>query len=246
MRSPWVKQEDGSWSKVTDPDDFGGDNNVYYEDKMAFIWPINNSIPRFERMGCFTACHNEEDDLTPYGNKCTEEEGELGDIWHWKSVRNLNQVDDQYLDSTRWSEETPGAGRHSDPKEDGGYVNNEVEEKSQPMRMGPDGYPRDGSPGYILDAAKQKFDDSLFAPGDMIPGIVQPAATGDRGGISAGWQYVDGIWIVEVGRALETGSESDVQFSDLTVPYYFGVAIFDNAQVRHAYHRGAETLVFQP
>ena len=47
MRSPWVKQDDGSWAKLKDPDDMGGDNNVYYEDKMAMIWDIGESIPRF-------------------------------------------------------------------------------------------------------------------------------------------------------------------------------------------------------
>jgi len=246
MRSPWVKQEDGSWAKLSDPDDRGGDNNVYYEDKLAFIWPINDSIPRFKSMGCFTACHDEENDVKPFGNKYTDEEGQMGDIWHWKSVRNLGQMDDQYLDSTRWSEDTPEAGRHGDPKDGGGYVNNETEDKSQPMWMGPEGFPRDGSPGYLLDSEKAAFDDSLFKSGDMIPGIYKSAFTGDRGDISAGWQYKDGVWMLEIGRALETGSEFDVQFSDLTAPYYFGVAVFDNAQVRHAYQTRSETLVFAP
>src|SRR5688572_24734518 len=34
QRSPWVKQADGSWAKLRDPDDKGGDNNKYYEDKF--------------------------------------------------------------------------------------------------------------------------------------------------------------------------------------------------------------------
>ena len=153
----------------------GGDNNVYYEDKLAMIWPIDNSIFRFSGMGCYTACHDDGEDaeVKPYGNKYTDEEGQLGDIWHWKSVRNLGQADDQYLDSTRYSADTPGAGRHGDPKDGGGYVNNESEDKSQPMWMGPDGAARDGSPGYILDSEKQPFDDSLFAAGEMVAGITK-------------------------------------------------------------------------
>ena len=43
-RSPFVKQPDGSWTKLVDPDDKGGDNNKYYEDKFAIIWNIGNSI----------------------------------------------------------------------------------------------------------------------------------------------------------------------------------------------------------
>src|SRR3990172_475550 len=31
FRSPWQKQEDGTWKKITDPDDKGGDNNTVYE-----------------------------------------------------------------------------------------------------------------------------------------------------------------------------------------------------------------------
>ena len=59
-RYPWVKQEDGTWKQDKDPDDKGGDNNLNYEDKLAFIWPINNSIEKFETKGCYTACHDGE------------------------------------------------------------------------------------------------------------------------------------------------------------------------------------------
>lgn len=245
IRSPWVKQDDGSWAKLNDPNDKGGDNNVYYEDKMAMIWTIDNSIPDFEKKGCFTACHDDKEDreFKPYGNKFTSEG--MGDIWHWKSVRNLNQVDDQYLDSTPYSPETPEAGRHSDPKDGGGYVDNQTEDKTLPQWMGPEGAPRDGSPGYILDSEKVPFDDTLFAAGDMIPAIVKSTITGDRGNISAGWKYQDGAWTLELARPLVTGSEYDVQFDDLTQPYFFGIAIFDNAQVRHSYHGRSRALVFQ-
>ena len=246
VRSPWQKQEDGSWKKLSDPNDKGGDNNVYYEDKMAMIWDINDSIEDFPRLGCATACHlDKEQAVKPYGNKFTAGEGQMGDIWHWKSVRNMNQVDDQYLDSTQYSPDTPEAGRHSDPKDSGGYVDNQTEDKTMPAFMGPEGYPRDGAPGYILDEEKVPFDDSLFAAGDMIPGIIKSPFVGDRANISAGWKWADGVWTLELGRPLVTGSEFDVQFDDLAKPYYFGVAVFDNAQVRHAFQQRANTLVFQ-
>lgn len=245
VRSPWQKQDDGSWAKLKDPDDRGGDNNVYYEDKMSFIWPIDEGIRGFEAKGCFKACHDgENEDVKPYGNKYTDEG--MGDIWHWKSVRNVNQIDDQYLDSTQYSPETPSAGRHGDPKDGGGYVNNDSEDKTMPMWMGPEGYPVDGSPGYIRDDVKLPFDDSLFAAGDMVAGVTTAPFEGDRGDISAGWKWEDGVWTVEVARNLETGSDYDVQFDDLSKGYYFGVAVFDNAQVRHAYQFKSNALVFQP
>jgi len=203
------------------------------------IWPIDNSIPTFENKGCFSACHSGEDtEVKPYGNKYTDEEGQMADIWHWKSVRNVNQMDDQYLDSTTYSADSPEAGRHGDPKDSGGYVNNATEDKTLPMFMGPAGYPVDGSPGFIIDGEQLPFDDSLFVAGDMIPGIVKAPFVGDRGDLSAGWQWADGVWTLEIGRALETGSDYDVQYDDLTASYHFGIAVFENAQVRHAYQYG--------
>ena len=263
FRSPWQKQEDGTWKQIKDPDDKGGDNNTVYEDKMAFIWPINNSIAKFETKGCYAFCHDGENpDLKPYGNKYTETEGELGDIWHWKSIRNLAQFDDQYLDWTRFdAENAKEAGRKSDPKDSGGYADNfasmpdpadatkTVPDKTKPGFTSPNIDMTTGAPGFILDSEKVALDqaalDALPA-GSYIPGIVKSAITGDRGNISAGWKWADGVWTIEFGRLLDTGSEYDVQFTDLTAQYYFGVAVFENAQVRHATETGASFLVFKP
>ena len=59
-RGPFQKQADGSWKKLKDPDDKGGDDNVYYEDKWAMIWNIGNSIAAFDKKGCMAACHEGE------------------------------------------------------------------------------------------------------------------------------------------------------------------------------------------
>lgn len=247
LRFPWEMQEDGTWIQLRDPENMGGDENVWYEDKYSFIWNIDNSIADFEFDGCFMACHSGDDSGKPYGNKFTENEGELGDIWHWKSVRNVNQMHDQYLDWTPWSEETPSAGRHSDPSDSGGYVNNRNEAGDLPAFMpAGDDFPRDGSPGFINADDVVEFDPSIFEPGDRIPGIIVESFVGDGGDIAAGWEYdaENGIWTLEIGRALTTESEFDVQFDDLSAEYYFGVAAFDNAQVRHAYQRGVNLLVF--
>jgi hypothetical protein len=246
IRSPWELQEDGTWAQLKDPDDKGGDNNVWYEDKLAFIWPIANSIPEFEVEGCGILCHaGENEDVKPYGNKYTEEEGQIGDIWHWKSVRNLNQVDDQYVDSTQYSADTPEAGRHSDPSESGGYKNNLTEDKTGPAFMPPGDFPHDGSPGYILEDEAIPFDAAAFQAGDRLSAIIKSEIVGDRGDLTAGWKWEEGVWTLEFGRDLVTDSEFDVQFDDLAATYYFGVAVFDNTQVRHAYHRSAVFFTFQ-
>ena len=67
-RFPYQKQADGSWKKLVDPKDKGGDDNVYYEDKIALIWNIGNSIKGFSQQGCTVACHAGEAGK-PFGNK---------------------------------------------------------------------------------------------------------------------------------------------------------------------------------
>src|SRR5215207_141469 len=252
FRSPWQKQEDGSWKQIKDENDKGGDNNTVYEDKIALIWPINNSIKNFETAGCFVACHaGENSDVKPYGNKYTSTEGESGDIWHWKSVRNDGQIDDQYLDSTRFDvENAKEAGRKSDKKESGGYADNfatmpdpadsskTVPDKTKPGFTSPNIDLTTGAPGYILDSEKVALDQAALDAmpvGSYLPGIIKSPIVGDRGEISAAWNWDNGVWTIEFSRKLTTGSETDVQFSDLSTTYFFGLAVFENAQVRHAF-----------
>src|SRR5262245_65960470 len=75
-RFPFQKQQDGSWKKLVDPNDKGGDDNLYYEDKLALIWNIGGSIKNFTQIGCMATCHVGEPGK-PYGNKDTASEGQL-------------------------------------------------------------------------------------------------------------------------------------------------------------------------
>jgi hypothetical protein len=243
-RSPWQKQADGSWRKLTDPQAQSGDNNLYYEDKLAFIWNINDSIANFNAIGCLVACHAGEAGK-PYGNKYTAREGELGDIWHWKAVRTapVGQIDDQYLDHTRYDREAaPGAGRKSDPRTGGGYSDNQTEDGRAPVYALPGNAP--APPYWILDSQKVPIDPARYRQGDEVPGIVVAPFTGDRGDITARSVHAGGRWTMEWTRRLDTGSPFDVQFTDLAKSYFFGVAVFDNAQVRHAFNAGALQLRF--
>ncbi len=241
-RSPWVKQADGSWKMLNDPEDKGGDNNLYYEDKFAILWNI--SSPAFEQRGCMSTCHPGEG--KPYGNKYTKDAGERLDLWHWKGVRTgtVGQIDDQYVDNTRYDKEkAPEAGRKSDPKTGGGYADNQTADKKGPQFALKGNKP--APPYWIVDNEKEAFDDSKYKAGDEVPGIIVSPFTGDRGDIAARYSYKDGVRTVEFSRKLVTGSEFDVQFSDLKKEYAFGVAVFDNAQVRHAYSTGVFKLKFE-
>ncbi len=241
-RSPWLKQADGLWKQLKDPADKGGDNNLYYEDKMAMLWNI--SSPTFEEEGCMSACHTGEG--KPFGNKYTPSAGERLDLWHMKGVRtgSIGQFDDQYVDGTPYDKDkAPEAGRKSDPKTGGGYVDNVSDDKKGPKFALKGNKP--APPYFIVDSEKEPFDDSKYKPGDEVPGIVVAPFTGDRGDIGAKVSWKDGVRTIVFWRKLVTGSEYDVQFSDLRKAYAFGVAVFDNAQVRHAFTPAVLKMVFE-
>jgi hypothetical protein len=100
-------------------------------------------------------------------------------------------------------------------------------------------------PYWIVDSEKIPFVDT-FEAGDEIPGIIVSRPDGDRGQIDGVAEYADGRWTLEIRRARATGSEFDVQFDDPQSTYAFGVAVFDNAQVRHSFQPGVAALRFAP
>lgn len=242
-RFPWKKQKDGSWKVLKDPKAQKGDENLYYEDKLSFNWNI--STPGFETQGCAVACHLGEKGK-PYGNKYTPKPGERLDMWHMKSVRTapVGQMDDQYVDNTRFDKDkSPEAGRKSDPNTGGGYKNNENASKTMPLYalLGNKVAP----PYWLFDAKKVPFDNSKYKAGDKVPSIIVAPSKGDRGDIAAKMLWKSGVWTYEIARKRVTGSEFDVQFNNLAKAYAFGVAVFDNAQVRHARDVGVHIMKFQ-
>jgi len=246
-RFPYQKQGDGSWKQLRDPNDKGGNDNQFYEDKFALIWNVGNSIKGFNQQGCMVACHMGEAGK-PFGNKYLANEGELGDMWHMKSIRTgyIGQVDDQYLDHTRYDKDkAPEAGRKSDPKTGGGYTNIKLV-NGKPEFMHKSGIPANQKGGtyYLKEEDKAPFDDSKFKPGDEVASILVAPFTGDRGDIATAIAWNNGKWTAVVSRKLVTGSKTDVQFDNLDGTYEFGLAAFDNAQVRHAFHIGALKLKF--
>lgn len=241
LRLPWEMQTDGTWKQLSGPDTRGNDETVFYEDKLALFWPTGSEIQTFS--GCGSACHTgENSDVKPYGNMYTPNQNALWDLWQWKSVRGAGQVDDQYLDGQPYSQDTPAAGFHPDPDSGGGYSDNRAGDL--PAFMAANGGDRSGAPGYLPDSEKTVFDAGLFQPGERVPGVITAPFAGDRGDIQAGWRFASGVWTLEIRRRLVTGSAADVQFDDLRRAYPFGLATFDNAQVRHAYEDNAAVLKF--
>lgn len=239
-RQPWQKQNDSTWKQLP--------GSTFYEDKVAQIWNIN--ITGFTSMGCFATCHSEEAGPSGknFGNKYAPLPGELGDIWHWKRVRGNDigpgpgTMDDQYVDSTRWdAAKAPEAGRKSDAG-GGSYSDNKDPNKTTAPPYTADDQP--APPFWILDSQKKPFVDT-YKPGDEIAGIIIKSPKGDRADITAKGVWKDGTWTLEYGRKRVTGSPTDVQFSDTGRAYYFGTAVFDNQQVRHAYSFAPDKLAFE-
>jgi hypothetical protein len=246
-RMPYQKQADGSWKKLGDPNDKGGDDNLYYEDKWAMLWPIDDvSVKAFAKEGCAMACH--EGQGKPFGNKYTNLPGQVLDMWHMKGQRTgpWFYVDDQYTDDTRYDAKTaPNAGRKGDPGTPGGEYNGIPLVNGKPQFMNRDGKAANaGGTYYIKRGDEVAFDDSKFKAGDEVSSIIINPLTGDRADIRVANSYANGMHTSVVGRKLVTGSKFDVQFANLGARYAFGFAAFDNAQVRHATSDDAMYLSF--
>jgi len=155
-------------------------------------------------------------------------------------------VDDQFLDHTRYDKEkSPDAGRKSDPKTAGGYTDIKlVNGKPEFMHRSAIAANAAGGTYYLREEDKVPFDDSKFKAGDEVASILVAPFTGDRGDIPVAIVWADGKWTAVLSRKLVTGSKFDVQFDNLGGTYEFGIAAFDNAQVRHAMHIGALKLQF--
>ncbi len=243
-RFPWVKQADGSWKKLSNKDDTGHDN-TYYEDKFAMFWNI--STKGFEEDGCMIACHLDEPGDKSAGRKYTDSADQTIDMWHAKYVRSLpmGMFDDQYVDNNTDPKKNKGWGRKGDTGK-GGYKNNDNGGKSAPAFMNLN--PTEDELYYVIPSKQVPFVDN-FKAGDVVPGIKIAPMMGGRADILSRNNYKDGVWTLEVMRALKTeGKDSqtqDVQFSDKSKSYPFGLAVFDNSQINHLYHTETLELKFQ-
>ncbi len=243
-RFPWVKQADGSWKKLANKDSTGHDN-TYYEDKFAMWWNI--STKGFEEEGCMIACHLNEPGDKSAGRKYTASAGETIDMWHAKYVRSLpmGMFDDQYVDNNTDPKKNAGWGRKGDTGK-GGYKNNDNKDKSAPAFMNLNA--TDDEKYFVIPSKKVPFVDT-FKEGDVVPGIDIQPMMGGRADILARNHHENGMWTLEVMRSLKTEGENaetqDVQFSDMSKTYPFGISVFDNSQINHLYHMETLEMKFQ-
>ena len=129
-RYPLLKTAKG-W-KVLQTEMETANESVFYEDKFSmYITAVDNG-------GCAETCHvGVGPDGVQKGVHFTA--GEVGDVWHWKSVRTgpMNALENEpgYMDDQHFRTPDPipdkpkkryKAGYHADPKSGGGYRTNFV------------------------------------------------------------------------------------------------------------------------
>jgi len=219
-----------------------------YEDKLAVIWNINDSVEGFNEDGGSVLCHGEK--------KATNAEGETADIWHWKSDRTgpVHQIDDKWLafsdgDGRTGDEGTGAYSSNSQDLTDASGATVKVPLYWVPGAtdyhwiMADDANARQiveiDAEGNLVDEdgtilAKELFDGDSAVQIPSLYGI--KPATGSRGDVTAYHNYnaSSHTWTLEVQRALDTGNADDVDFSDPEKEYYFSVAVFDGAAIAHA------------
>jgi Ethylbenzene dehydrogenase len=208
---------------------------AFYEDKWAFLFNVNNSVPNWNTLTCYATCHTGLSEADGKARHYTSLPGQTIDMWHWKYARtNINtQSDDQFQNDTYPN------GRHGDDKTGGGYKNNvqelvvsgtndtvkvpkyfipnrtdyswitvdEINSNTAQLITAVD---QDGkltySGGTIDPVTDTDFQrNGPDAGAKGMPSIYTEAFQGSRGDIISKGIYANGKWTLEMKRKLNTG-----------------------------------------
>lgn len=237
-----------------------------YEDKFAIIWNTYGAgtVPEFETVGCAISCHDPTNNFNPgttyngvrqdsAAKKYLTVPGRILDMWHWKLVRhNMNAVvDDQFV--RHWvpvNDASAGNGGRASDAGNQGYgsnpaLNGHPRYKSSVSGILPSIYSWPSTENTEISDAE-----ALALPvGARVANLITVPVTGSRADVYgvAVYNPVTKFWTMEIRRLLVTAdATNDVQFTDLTRAYKFGVAVFDNAQIEHSYSGVPFSLIFRP
>ncbi|HEX6334781.1 MAG TPA: ethylbenzene dehydrogenase-related protein [Flavisolibacter sp.] len=233
---------------------------AFYEDKIAMLWNINNSVQGWNSGTCYRSCHTGLPASDGSSRHYTNYPTERIDMWHWKSVRGGVNGPNMFEDQHQWH--TYPNGRKGDDGNDV-YVNNvqTLGTLTVPKYV----IPARNNYGWILQTEVDSKvaltvtavdangvltleDGSTIDPNigtdyqrigeghgpKVIPGLTIGSYTGSRADIPCKATYTGSGWILEFKRALKTADAlNDIDFSSLA-DQYFGFAIFENAQIAHS------------
>ena len=221
-------------------------------DRLAFQWPIRDAefVEVFGDKGCKKICHSPEKEDKMY----TDNSNQVTDIWQWKAALTdpLDYADDGYLDhSNLLKKDEPddykriNVAHKWDDTGSGGlnFARNKASD-------GPKWMPKSGANKvFLVKGEETPLDASKIKKGDTLPGYLLARPRGSRGDIDAAAKYneVDALWTVELSRKLFTNDkEHDIQFDDLSKPYYFGLAVWENEDLyNHTRVRKPFVLTFK-
>lgn len=254
-------QEKGTYD--FDPATNGGSTRKpFYEDKMAMLWNIDNSVLEWNSATCYKSCHTGLPAADGSSRHFTNFSTEKIDMWHWKSVRGgvnaAYQVHDQFQDNTYPN------GRKGDVGGTDVYADNRITIEGVTV------------PKYVIlnrtnnnwilqseiTAGTAKLvkavdangvltftDDTTLDPNigtdyqragaNTAPKAIAGVTIKDTGyggtqaDISCKAVWANAKWTMEIKRKITTGDALDVDFSSLE-DQYFGFAIFENAQIAHS------------
>ncbi len=215
-----LKSDTGWVRRVSEYLDLFGES-IYSEDQLALSFHRG-------RGGCAATCHVR----TPKKMGLHYTDGDTVDVWQWRaaSTNPIGRADDGWWAAYR--NDSLG-GRHLDNLASGGYFSNLNRDWQQPyfLPVHPSGR------GWIDPRSEYVtpyfFADDNFAVGDEVPGVIVTPFIGDRGDVRARGRWFDGRWAVEFTRPIKTGSSFDIE---LRGEFYLGIALFDNAESKHAFH----------
>lgn len=215
-----IKTDSGWVREVSQYKNIYGEN-IFSEDKLGMYFSREDN--------CASTCHigsgNNKLGLHYTGN-------DTADVWQWMAV-STNPADE--ADDRWWGgyENDIYGGQHFENKASGGYKSNLNDDWQQPYFLPINILSRNwiwyGSSGY--EAYNDKADS--FSIGYRIPSVLVAPTLGDRGDVTASGKWRNGYWIIELSRKISTGSDFDTPFRG---ELYFGIALFDNAEIKHTYH----------
>lgn len=223
-------KNDSGWSvQVSEyPNLFG--ETVYFEDKLALSFHQTSG-------GCVSTCHLG----SPNKMGLHYTDGDTADAWQWCAV-STNPI--QRADDGWWAayDNDSLGGRHLDNLASGGYFTNLNVDWQQPFFLPVHPGLRNWVDPRFESVTPYFGGEDSFSIGAQIPAVIVTQFRGDRGDVRAAGRWDDGRWTLELSRPLRTGSSFDI---DLSGECYMGVALFDNAASKHAFHLRPIKLVVE-
>ncbi|MFH2048705.1 MAG: ethylbenzene dehydrogenase-related protein, partial [bacterium] len=223
-----IKTDSGWVREVSQYKNIYGEN-IYSEDKLGLYFGREDN--------CASICH------IGSGHKLGLHytDNDTADIWQWMAV-STNPADE--ADDRWWGgyDNDIYGGQHFENKASGGYKSNLNDDWHQPYFLPINIISRNwiwyGSNSYGF----YKEENDTFPIGYRVPAVLVAPTLGDRGDVTASGKWRNGYWTVELSRKISTGSDYDTPFRG---ELYLGIALFDNADIKHTYHLKPIKLVIK-